>query len=382
MFRSSQKLYSASLIAVLFVFLFIAPKTARACAEEPQTLLSLYLQSDLIILAEYEGNRIIKQEEESEYGSWVEVGHNLRIVKILKGPAGLETVSFANHEFRPVPNANPTEEEPTEGEHPYDETYVDISKIQSGDQHLYFLTKFEEANSYGLADYASAVKDVRGKLEIYETSINDLNEISASKENQLEKLAEWLVKAVEEPETRDDAIGDLAQSFYNYGEEVEDAETPVPAFDKNFSIYYSKIDKILTDAQKSRISSVLYQMLSESWFAQQPEYANYGIAFILKSFDHSSVAVYSYNMYQNIDKSDPERKKIVMGFLTEVVEDEGLREIYYSFMDTEYEPEAKEPKTAEELEAKAELKENLLKKFDQRFEVMMARNFKPFEAEG
>jgi hypothetical protein len=382
MFRSSQKLFSASLIAVLFVFLFIAPSTARACAEEPQTLLSLYLQSDLIILADYESNRIINQEEESEYGSWVEIGHHLRVVKILKGPAGLETVSFSNHEFRPAPNTEPTVEEPSEEYHPLDGSYVDMAKIRSGEQHLYFLTKIEDTNSYGLADYASAVKDVRGKFEIYETTINDLNEISASKENQLERLAEWLVKAIEEPETRDDAISDLTQSFYNYDEEIEGAETPVQTFDENFSIYSSKIDKVLTESQKSRISSVLYQLLSESWFAPEPEYANYGIAFILKTFDRSRAAVYSYNMYRNIDKSDAERKKMVMGFLTEVVEDEGLRDIYYSLMDIDYESETKEAQTAEELKAEAELKANLLKNFDERFEVMMARNFQPFEAQG
>ncbi len=382
MFKSYLQKLTASLIAFLFIFLFIVPDSAKACEEEPQTLLSLYLQSDLIILADYGGGKIIKKEKDGEYGYWVDLEHNLSIVKILKGQTDLEKVSFTSFEYQAIPSVNDSSDEMPEEYHPYNQSYVDLAKIKSGDRYLYFLTKNEESTKFELTDYASAVRDINGKAEIYERNIADLNAISVSKENQIEMLAEWLVRSIEENETRDDGIRDLSESFYGmkYGEETEGVQNNT--FDKNFSIYTSKVAQHLNESQKFRVSTVLYQMLQESWFAQKPQYANYGIAIILKTLDNSRVAVYSYNMLKTISKTDVERRNLVMGFLTDVVEDDDLRDIYYKYVDINSELNTNKTKTLGELKAENELKAGLLKQFDKRFELMLSRNFKPFPAKG
>ena len=389
MFKPSQKIFSAISIAFLFVFLFITPKAATACEEAPQTLLSLYLTSDLIILADIDSSTIVKTEDESEYGTWMEVKRNLRIVKILKGQPGLEKVEFTNGEFHANPNAPKYEdEEMLEMSHPYEDLYVDISKVKVGDRYLFFLTKNEETKGFELSDYRSGIKDVHGKMNIYEESIAELKAISNAKENQLDMLAEWLVKSIEEPETRQDALSDLSESFYaiEYAEEtaeaVKDGEKKPFAFDKTFYIYESGVAKRLTDSQKSRVSGALYPMLQEAWFAKKPTYAHYGIVAILGSFERSRLAVYSYNMLKSIDENDLERKQIVMSFIADVVNDKNLREIYYEFSDVVNKSRSKEAKTPESLKAQNVLKTDLLKKFDKRFGFVLYRNFKPEPAKG
>lgn len=384
MFKSSQKIVSAVLIAFLFVFLFITPNSTKACEDAPQTLLSLYLYSDLIILAELDSSNIIKREDEGEYGYSVEIERNLRIIQILKGQPNLKNVSFTNYEFRENPNAQVSSDEMMEIDHSYYDRYVDISTIKSGDKYLFFLTKDEENNKYVLTDYSSAVKDVSGKIDIYEKSIAELKAISESKENQMQMLAEWIIKSIEEPETRQDGIRDLSESFYSleYGEENAETQNKLPVFDKTFTLYESKISETLTDSQKSRISGVLYPMLQEAWFSQKPQYVHYGIASILGSFNRSRLAIHSFNMLKSVDKKDSERKEIIMSFLTDVVGDTDLSEIYYEFARVSSESNSNNAKTAAELKAQNALKAELLKKFDKRFELMFNRNFKPFPEKG
>jgi hypothetical protein len=123
-------------------------------------------------------------------------------------------------------------------------------------------------------------------------------------------------------------------------------------------------------------------MLQEAWFGQKPQYANYGTAAILGSFDKSRLAIYSYNMLKSVGKKDTERKEIIMGFLTDVIADTELSEIYYEYARITSETDSKKAKTPEELKAQNALRANILKKFDKRFEVMFNRNFKPFPEKG
>lgn len=381
MFKSTQILFSATLIAFLFVFLFITPNSARACMEEPQTLLTLYLNSDVIILADYESAKILQKEDVTEYGYWLELQSTLNVVRILKGQKDLEKVSFIKHEYR---STEATTAESDELSDSYDsdyDNYVNIEDIKPGDRYLFFLTKDEEGGeNYVLTDYMSGVKDASGKLDVYEKSINELKSISESKENQTEKLAEWLVKSIEEPITRQDGISDLAESFYSmdYTEE-ENSEVPdePSVLDQTFSMYSSQVSKKLTDSQKFRVSSVLYSMLQQSWFSEKPQYVPYGIATILGSFDKPQLAIYSFNMLRNIDEQDFERRKMVMSFISDVIGDEDLNSIYYAFMEIDYDLTAEDKKTKEELKAYDVKRNTLMGNFEKRFEFMMARNFQP-----
>ncbi len=378
MFKLSKILFPTVAMILVTAVLLVTPGSVYACEEEPQTLLSLYLNSDLIVLANYDSKKILNREEGDEYGYGLEVERSLSVIQILKGQSDLKNFLLTNYEYHSNPNSPAMEGESFEHDEVYNSGYTNISDVKIGKTYLFFLTKNEENGNYILADYMSAVKDVEGKFDIYEKSINELNAISASKENQIEKLTEWVVKSIEEPETREDGISDLSGSFYGLNDEEEN-EVQKTSFvlDKSFDIYQAKFLKNLNDSQKQRVSSVLYPMLQEAWFGNKPEYTQYGIEHILGTFNKTRLAIYSYNMLKSIDKKDSERTQIIMSFITNVVNDSELSEIYYGLISVDDEIKSDDKLTVEDLKLKNILRNNLLKNFDKRFEFMLQRNFKP-----
>ena len=383
MLRKSRLYFSVMCAALVLVSLLLT-SSARACEEEPQTLLSLYMNSDLVVLARYESNGEAKKSFEDEYGYTLDTGRNLSLTKIFKGQKDLKTVSFMFSEYHSNPNQN-TQETDYEEEYSH-EDYFDVSKIKIGSEYLFFLSKDKETGQYNITDYVSGAKDLTGKSELYEKNLNELGEIAAAKENQSALLTEWIVKSIENPETRNDGIGDLAESFYGLSYQDEDpnfkGKGPFVVND-GYGVYTVGVAKNLTQTQKARVSAVLYPMLQEAWFAETPQYANYGISAILVGINKSRLAVHAYNSLQSVGKVDVERKEMIMSFLTETVGDETLSKLYYSY--SELETKIGEAKKENTPEAKKQLKimtvsrEVLLKDFDKRFKFMFGRHFVPVE---
>lgn len=383
MFKKSRLIIS-SVFAMLVLFSLLVTTSVRACEDIPQTLLSLYMNSEIIVLATYESDGAKVKSDEDEYGYGYEIERNLAIVQILKGPKELKTVTFSNYEY----HSNQPETVPeydTEFDH-YDENYFDVSKIKIGNQYLFFLAKDRETGKYSIADYSSGVKDVSGKVHIYEKSLKELEAIVSDKTGQRLRLAEWMVKNIEEPETRQDGIADLAESFYsmNYEDENPDLKGDGPfVFGEDYNVFTVGVAKSLTDSQKARISSALYPTLQEAWFAAKPQYLDYGVSTILGSINKSRLAIYSFNMMKSVDRSDAERKMIIMEFLTNTVSDSALSDIYYEYITVENElselSKDNSPKTKIQLKAKTERRNNLLRDFEKRFRFMHQRNFLPVE---
>lgn len=382
MLRKSR-LYFSIMCAALVLMSLLITSNAKACEEEPQTFLSLYMNSDLVILAKYESNGNTKKSFEDEYGYTLETERNLSLTKVFKGQRDLKAVSFLFSEYH---SNQPNSEEDSE-EYIHDgESYFDLSKIKTGNEYLFFLSKNAETGEYSVTDYMSGVRDINGKSEFYEKNLNDLAEIVAAKKNQTSLLTEWIVKSIENPETRNDGISDLAESFYGltYQEEEPIYKDKGPfVVNDGYGIYTVGVAKNLTQSQKARVSAVLYPMLQEAWFAGSPEYANYGIAAILGGINKSRLAVHAYNSLQSVGKDDVERKRVIMEFLTNTVGDEMLSKLYYDY--SELEIKIEEVKKESTPEAKKQLKimtaskDVMIKDFDKRFKFMFGRNFVPVE---
>jgi hypothetical protein len=381
-----SRLYLSAIISALILVSLLVTTNVKACEEPPQTLLSLYMNSDLIVLAKYDSDGNSQKSYEDEYGYTLDVDRNLLITKVFKGQKGLETVSFTFSEYHSNPNQPLPEIDAEEYYHQQDEDYFDVTKIKIGDEYLFFLKKNSETGKYDVTDYVSGAKDVAGKLDIYEKNFEELKAIAETKENQYAKLTEWIVKSIEEPETRDDGISDLAESFYgiSYQDEDPNFKDKGPfVINEGYGIYTVGVAKRLTQSQKSRISSALYPMLQEAWFAPKTEYANYGISVILGSFNKSRLAVHAYNMLQSVGKQDLERKRVIMEFLTGVVEDSNFSNIYYDYLELENKIKEENLKTTPEAKKQVktmiESRNTLLKDFDKRFKFMYERNFVPVE---
>ena len=385
MLRKSRLYFSAICAALLLISLLIT-SGARACEEPPQTLLALYMNSDLVILAKYESNGEAKKVNDDEYGYSLETDRNLSVVKVFKGQKDLKAVEFLFSEYHPKPNQTTSETEPEEEYAHEGEDYFDVSKIKIGGEYLFFLSKDKETGKYSVTDYVSGARDIGGKSALYEKNLSELEEISSATKNQYSLLTEWIVKSIENPETREDGIRDLSESFYglNYQDEDPNFKGKGPfVINEGYGVYTVGVAKKLTQAQKARVSAVLYPMLQEAWFAETPQYANYGISPILGGINKSRLAVHAYNSLQIVGKDDVERKRVIMEFLTDVVADEALSKFYYDY--SELETKIEEMKNADTPEAKRQLKTMtasknvLLKDFDKRFKFMYSRHFVPVE---
>lgn len=381
MFKKSRFYVSAILSALILVSLLVT-SNVKACEDPPQTLLSLFMNSDLVVLAKYESNGEGKKVSEDEYGYSLEAERNLVISKVFKGQQDLPQVSFLYSDY--VSTQTPTDSENVVVETDYHqvEDYFDISKIKIGKQYLFFLKKDAETGQYSVTDYASGAKDIDGNLKVYEKSLSDLSDIAAAKENQYEKLTEWIVKSIEEPLTRENAISDLSESFYNLNNQEEQPELKGKGpfvVNEGYGIYTVGVAAKLSPTQVSRISAALYPTLQEAWFAETPRYANYSVGAILGGFNKSRLATYAYSSLQGVDKEDLERRTVIMEFLTSVINDATLSTLYYDYL--ELENKIKDEGTIDTPEAKKQLKimlvskDTMLKNFDKRFKFMHERNF-------
>ena len=383
MLRKSR-LYFSAMLASLVLASLLMTANVKACEDAPLTLLSLYMNSDLIVIAKYDSESEPKKSNEDEYGHSLESERKLVFTKVFKGQEDLKSVSFAYSQYVPKPGQDNSEME--EDSHNY-ENYFDMSKIKIGGEYLFFLNKNKEDGKYHVTDYLSGVKEIDKNLSFYEKNLSELEQIASAKENQYELLTEWIVKSIENTESREDAIGDLAESFYGLSYQEEDAQLkgkgPFVVTEEGYGIFTVGVARHLTPAQKERVSAVLYPMLQEAWFAEKPQYVNYGISAILGGINKSRLAIYAYNAMQSVGKNDFERRRIIGEFLTDSIGDEGFSNLYYAIM--ELETKIDEAKTVNTPQGRKQLKdlnllrETKLKEFDKRFKFLLGRNFVPVE---
>jgi hypothetical protein len=381
MLRKSR-LYFSAILAALVVASLLLTANVKACEEDPQTFLSLYMNSDLIVIARYDSESEPKKTDESEYGYSLETERKLMFTKIFKGQQGLKSISFAYSQYVPNPDQNVSQPEEVEEEHGVEHSF-DLSKIKMGGEYLFFLTKDKETGAYSVTDYTSGVREIGKNLSFYEKNLSELEQIVAAKENQYELLTEWMVKNIENKDTRGDGIADLAESFYGltYQEEDEKFKGKGPFVylpEDGYGVYTVGVARHLTPSQKDRISAVLYPLLQDAWSAEKPEYANYGIATILSGIDKSRIALYTYSAMQSVGKKDVERRRVIGEFLTGVVGDEAFSNLYYEISELETKiDEAKgvnTPQGRKQLKDLTLLKEAKVKELDKQFRVMFGNN--------
>ncbi len=326
---------------VIFVFLCsvcILPETvsAKRCgAEIPDSLLTLYLESDLVVVASIKSEKVLKITDEYEYGKYLEVEKSLEISDTLKG-RDLDSVTFNISEFKSKNTENTAE---------YSEDGEVYPKV--GDKALFFLTKNAETNLYELADYSSGMKKLEdAELDVYEKRIKELKQIVATKKNQLPKLAEWLVRLTEEPITRTEGIIDLEGSFraLEYAleeaqaETAEDKEIVSPKepilLDKNFRADNTpEIAKLLTDSQKQRLSNVFLLSINEHLIklnnsgGEEEITPDYELISLTKHWDKTYLAMTSFAFLQNTDSSNGRKVSYLLNVIALFLDDEKLYEI-------------------------------------------------------
>ncbi len=328
---------SVVVIFVLLCSVCILPETvsAKRCgAEIPDSLLTLYLESDLVVFASIKSEKVLKIAQEYEYGNYLDVEKSLEISDTLKG-RDLDSVTFNISEFKSK-NSENTAEYSEEGE-----VYPKV-----GDKALFFLSKNAETNFYELADYSSGMKKLGdAELDVYKKRIKELKQIVATKKKQLPKLTEWLVRLAEEPITRTEGVIDLEGSFtaLQYAEEeqariAEAKENVSPKepilLDKNFRADNTpEIAKLLTDSQKQRLSNLFLLSINEHLIklnaasGEEEITSDYEIISLTKHWDKTYLAMTSFAFLQNTDSSNGRKVSYLMSVIAYFLDDEKLYEI-------------------------------------------------------
>ena len=356
MFKRSRIFISAVLVAVLCVSTLILsnPLTARACPVDPPpaTLLTLYLASDLIVVAE-----ILSEKDGAvinDYADYfnLEVDRKLKPISTLKGTAPADFV-FTKSEYRLKNNAPAESAEGDEEERRYTPYgYKGDSKLTAGEKYLFFFAKDSETGEYDLTDDVSGVKRLGDyDLEVHLKRLKELQSIQKLKKNQLEALTKWLIRCVEEPATRWDGVYDLRQSFdvLEYEKEnAEEAEKPAEKesraedfkLDENFSNRSAgAIAKNLTDKQKERLSNIAFSELQQDSSLIENDYFYYSLPGLVTRWDKTRFAMYAFGMLQSVDPNDAEKMRAAMRYLSDIVDDDELTEIAARFPTSEEEAE-------------------------------------------
>lgn len=331
MLKRVRFVFSAALVAVLSVStLFLSkPVKIEACpVSPPDTLLKLYLKSDLIFVADVTKEKDGKILADEEDYFFVEVLKDLKISTVLKGKPKPDFV-FKDTEYREKKSSEDSTDETTTG---YFQTeYEAPLGIKTGERYLFFFKKDSdsETENYDLTDAASGYKKLdNAELKIYEKRIKELEKIVGKKKNQLEAVTEWLVSCVEEPATRWDGIFDLRASLQALEYEEEADEKEPFSIDENFDSYTPEIAASLSDSQKERISGIVFSSIQQE-ISENSFY--YSLSNLITYWDRARLAMYAYSFLQTADPNDAEKTRLIMEYISNVADDEKLSELASAF---------------------------------------------------
>lgn len=344
---------------LLIAFLISAPMlfterfSAKACpVPQPETLFSLYLNSDLIVVADFTSRKDGEIIEEAEEYIFTEVMKNLTVHSVWKGK-GERYFSFKDTEYREKnTNLRQTEIEFNDMDRRYSRYgYPLYSDLTVGERYLFFFQKNAETGEYAIADDISGYRNLNDyELGVYERRIAELKTIIEKKENHLEAITEWLVKCLEEPSTRWDAVMSLQYSFNSleYEGEEEKRERSEFVIDENFSEYRPEIAESLTDAQKEFISGIVFSELSQTIFENDRMNLYYGADSLAKIWDKPRLAMFAYSIFQSVDKTDVRKTKSVMEYISSLTEDERMWQLVENYEQAEKKIEVETGETGEE----------------------------------
>lgn len=331
---------------VVFALLFsvgsqsLAAKSRKRCPVRiPDSLLTLYLKSDLIVRGTISGEKFLKKTHEYDYGYLFNTQKNLRVSKTLKG-VHANSAAFVVSQYKPTKTAESGEQEAEES---------DFYSMNAGEEALFFLVKNEDENYYELADDSSGMKKLdAADLDVYAKRVGELNGIVKTKKNQLARLTEWLVQLIEEPLTRREGTLDLGKSFAALDDKLENetdeeespeeqAEIKEPiVLDENFSTYNApEIAELMTNSQKQRISNVFLNLIGEdlqkinrgSSEDEEEIYPDYSLMNIVEHWDKTNPPMSAYAFLVNSADTNPRRVSYLMQIISGFLENEELNEI-------------------------------------------------------
>ena len=221
----------------------------------PGTLLSMYGQSDSIVVANYERTErgeLIREDRDYRVTA---VKQFFEVTSVLKGTAG-DHIVLVDEDYQAPGSFAP----------------ASINELKNGDTVLLFLRK-NQNGALELTEAAEGMKNLSARdLAVYERRIADLGPLFADGSAKPEDIAEWLVRCAEDPATRWDAAFELVKSFERKEWQRRQAEknkiVNIPDTSENLRLSISEIAldpaaiaKAVTSNQKQAIANILFNRI-------------------------------------------------------------------------------------------------------------------------
>ncbi|MBA2333405.1 MAG: hypothetical protein H0V90_00545 [Blastocatellia bacterium] len=213
-------LSAAAMFVLLFAVCFLPGSvSARRCpVKMPETLLSLYQNSDSIYIATFNKTDEGEITENTDDYTAVNIKKHFGISSTLKGESRKFFV-LDDQEYRYKITAESTDETDAA------ENEEASPALKPGESLLLFLKNGAAGEAPRLTDYRDGVKKLSTEhIGIYEGRIKELDAIFDAKEVSEMRIVEWLVRCAEDPATRWEGTFELLQSFQNLKWQVEAAE--------------------------------------------------------------------------------------------------------------------------------------------------------------
>jgi hypothetical protein len=274
MYRSLLSL--AAIFPLLFGSLaFPAETHARRCpVKMPETLLSLYRNSDTIYITRYEKSEEGETIRDDEDYYVVRTRTYFSVSTTLKGePRKMFVLEDEAYRFKGVPEED-ADGEADETDLYDDDEYEEPARLAPGDDVLLFLSRDDEGTSLRLTDYRDALKRLPADhIVSYQLRINELNVMFASGKPSDAKIVDWLIRCIQDPVTRWEGAFELLQGFQeleweNSRDEAAESETDAAeavdgsdlAIDDETEIVIpggADLARALTDNQKQELLNIL-----------------------------------------------------------------------------------------------------------------------------
>ncbi len=308
-------------------------------AGPPQTLLDLYRNSDLIVVAEAGQSVPVERDGESKL-----LKTTLRVASVLKGDSGTRTVPL------------------------YHWMYDDIGlQFKPGERRLVFLDRRRSdegkpLEGFELADWGRSIKPADdAALAVYQQRLQELARLLERKDASPAELAEWLVQLAEHPLTRQDGVQQLLENSWIVERQNQDEQTPTEADEETVSDETEEAEEAAeestgneeADEQEKEYERLRHQHEQEAIKvieALTPEHKNRlaGLLFSIESFSEEDLPLaqlisnlgderltpYLIAQLQKVSNEAPRIAETLTSLLAENLEDEDLRRVAGEYGDS------------------------------------------------
>lgn len=232
----------------------------------PQTLLSLYKQSDAILVGRFDKS-VEETIAEKRDHSVIKIQKYFDIASSLKGEnIKLFVLEGSFYRFH-APADGETSADADMGDFEDLDIADSDDGVRSGDSVLLFLQKKKGEEGYELTDRSDGIKKMSdADLAVYEKRIGELNYIFDTPNVDQTEVVEWLIRCAEEPATRWEGAFELLQSSERLAWQQKQSPDCIGTFCQNDSDLKNSgrasdaadLARLLTDHQRGQLLDIIF----------------------------------------------------------------------------------------------------------------------------